>query len=36
MSEHPGIEFAFFNGMGGIGMDNFVYLNSSLYFVSIL
>ena len=32
----PGIEFALFNCTGEIGMDNFGYLNSTLYFISIL
>ena len=32
----PGIEFVLFNCMGERGMDNFGYLNSLLYFISIL
>ena len=31
-----GIEFALFSGTGVIGMDNFGYLNNTLYFISIL
>ena len=29
----PGIEFALFNCTGEMGMDNFGYVNSSLYFI---
>ena len=32
----PGIEFTLFNSMMEIAMDNFGYLNSTLYFISIL
>ena len=32
----PGIEFALLNCTEEMGMDNFGYLNNSLYFLSIL
>ena len=32
----PGFEFALFNCTGGMRMENFNYLNSSLYFIFIL
>ena len=31
--KRPEMEFAFFNCMREIGMDNFGYLNSGLYFI---
>ena len=34
--KNPRIEFGFSNSTGEIGMDNFGYLSSSLYFISIL